>query len=306
MKRRYFIQKTALATGTLSMTGFSVFGNTSSESPAHHFQLKYAPHIGMFRESAGEDPIAQLHFMADEGFTAFEDNEMAQRSVSMQNAMAAVMKDRGLSMGVFVAHKIYWNSPNLASGDRDKREEFLEQIRNAVEVAKRVGAKWMTVVPGHRDLNLQMGYQTSHVIATLKQACDILEPHGLIMVLEPLNFRDHPGLFLTNSPQAYQICKAVDSPSCKILFDIYHQQIQEGNLIPNIEACWDEIAYFQLGDNPGRKEPTSGEINYKNVLKFINDKGYKGILGMEHGNSQAGKAGERAVIDAYKRVDPVS
>ncbi|MBT8291435.1 MAG: TIM barrel protein [Muriicola sp.] len=288
------------------MTGFSVFGNKSRKSPAYHFQLKYAPHIGMFRESAGEDPIAQLHFMADEGFTAFEDNEMAQRSVSMQNSMAAVMKDRELSMGVFVAHKIYWDSPNLASGDKEKRKEFLEQIRNAVEVAKRVGAKWMTVVPGHRDLNLQMGYQTSHVIATLKQACAILEPHGLIMVLEPLNFRDHPGLFLTDSPQAYQICKAVDSPSCKILFDIYHQQIQEGNLIPNIEACWDEIAYFQLGDNPGRKEPTSGEINYKNVLKFINDKGYKGILGMEHGNSLAGKAGERAVIDAYKKVDPAS
>ncbi|NNK20308.1 MAG: TIM barrel protein [Flavobacteriaceae bacterium] len=288
------------------MTGFSVFGNKSRKSPAYHFQLKYAPHIGMFRESAGEDPIAQLHFMADEGFTAFEDNEMAQRSVSMQNSMAAVMKDRELSMGVFVAHKIYWDSPNLASGDKEKRKEFLEQIRNAVEIAKRVGAKWMTVVPGHRDLNLQMGYQTSHVIATLKQACAILEPHGLIMVLEPLNFRDHPGLFLTDSPQAYQICKAVDSPSCKILFDIYHQQIQEGNLIPNIEACWDEIAYFQLGDNPGRKEPTSGEINYKNVLKFINDKGYKGILGMEHGNSLAGKAGERAVIDAYKKVDPAS
>lgn len=260
----------------------------------------------MFRESAGEDPIAQLHFMADEGFTAFEDNEMAQRSVSMQNSMATVMKDRGLSMGVFVAHKIYWDSPNLASGDKEKRKEFLGQIHNAVEVAKRIGAKWMTVVPGHRDLNLQMGYQTSHVIATLKQASAILEPYGLIMVLEPLNFRDHPGLFLTDSPQAYQICKAVDSPSCKILFDIYHQQIQEGNLIPNIEACWDEIAYFQLGDNPGRKEPTSGEINYKNVLKFINDKGYKGILGMEHGNSLAGKAGERAVIDAYKKVDPVS
>ncbi|MEY8020240.1 hydroxypyruvate isomerase family protein [Muriicola sp. SD30] len=306
MRRRYFIQKTALASGTLSMTGFSVFGHTSRKSPAHHFQLNYAPHIGMFRESAGEDPIAQLHFMADEGFTAFEDNEMAQRSVSMQKAMAAVMKERGLSMGVFVAHKIYWDSPNLASGDKDKREEFLEHIRNAVEVAKRVGAKWMTVVPGHRDLNLQMGYQTSHVITTLKQASAILEPHGLIMVLEPLNFRDHPGLFLTDSPQAYQICKAVDSPSCKILFDIYHQQIQEGNLIPNIEACWDEIAYFQLGDNPGRKEPTSGEINYKNVLKFINDKGYKGILGMEHGNSLEGKAGERAVIDAYKKVDPVS
>ena len=131
----------------------------------------------------------------------------------------------------------------------------------------------MTVVPGHLDLRKDMSYQTSNVVETLKRACDILEPHGLVMVLEPLNFRDHPGLFLTESPQAFQICKAVDSPSCKILFDIYHQQIQEGNLIPNIDDTWDEIAYFQIGDNPGRKEPTTGEINYKNVFKFIYEKG---------------------------------
>ena len=87
------------------------------------------------------------------------------------------------------------------------------------------------------------------------------------------------------------------------MFDIYHQQIQEGNLIPNIESCWDEIAYFQIGDNPGRKEPTSGEINYKNVFKYIHSRGYTGILGMEHGNSMEGKAGEQRVIDAYKEVD---
>ncbi len=286
------------------MTGFSVFANPSKQNYANNFQLKYAPHLGMFRESAGEDPIAQLHFMADQGFTAFEDNDMMNRPVEMQLAMARVMKERGLEMGVFVAHKIYWDSPNLASGDKEKRAEFLEYIHKAVEVAKRVGAKWMTVVPGHRDLKLGMGYQTTHVVESLKQAAAVLEPHGLIMVLEPLNFRNHPGLFLTESPQAFEICKAVASPSCKILFDIYHQQIQEGNLIPNIEACWDEIAYFQIGDNPGRNEPTTGEINYQNVLKFINAKGFTGILGMEHGNSMAGIMGEKAVIQAYKMVDP--
>lgn len=302
MKRRHFIERTALATGTLSLTGFSVLGRNLVPTPS--FRLNYAPHIGMFRESAGDDPLDQLHFMADEGFRAFEDNGMADRPVQEQEAMASVMKERGLQMGVFVAHKIYWNSANLASGDDEKREEFLSQIRNAVEVAQRVGARWMTVVPGHRDTRLEMGYQTAHVIESLKRASEILEPHNLTMVLEPLNFRDHPGLFLTQSPQAYEICKAVASPSCKILFDIYHQQIQEGNLIPNIEACWDEIAYFQIGDNPGRKEPTTGEINYANVLEFIRSKGYTGILGMEHGNSQPGAAGERAVIDAYKQVDP--
>jgi len=108
---------------------------------------------------------------------------------------------------------------------------------------------------------------------------------------------------LSESPQANSICKAVGSASCKILFDIYHQQIQEGNLIPNIENCWDEIAYFQIGDNPGRKEPYSGEINYKNVFKYIHEKGFDGILGMEHGNSVAGKEGELKVIKAYQMAD---
>ncbi len=257
----------------------------------------------MFENLAGKDPISQLNFMADQGFTAFEDNGMTGRDVALQEKMATTMNDRGLEMGVFVAHKIYWTEPGLASGDKEKREEFLSDIRKAVEVGKRVDAKWMTVVPGHVDLKLSMGYQTAHVIESLKRAAAILEPHNLIMVLEPLNFRNHPGLFLSGSPQAYEICKAVDSPSCKILFDIYHQQIQEGNLIPNIEACWDEIAYFQIGDNPGRKEPTTGEINYKNVFKFIHEKGFRGVMGMEHGNSRPDKAGEQAVIDAYKEVD---
>ena len=203
-----------------------------------------------------------------------------------------------MSMGVFVAHKIYWDKPNLTSGDSSFREEFLKDIRESVDVAKRVNAKWMTVVPGLLDQRKNISYQTSNVIETLKRASDILEPHGLVMVLEPLNFRDHPGLFLSRSPQAYQICKSVDSPSCKILFDIYHQQIQEGNLIPNIESCWDEIGYFQIGDNPGRKEPLTGEINYNNIFKFIKEKNFDGILGMEHGKSLSGIKGEKALIDA--------
>lgn len=271
---------------------------------AEPFRMHFAPHLGMFGELAGKDPLDQLNFMADQGFTAFEDNEMRQRPVALQAKMGQLLADRGMRMGVFVAHTIAWNNPNLASGDPDMRQAFLEEIRESVEVAKRTGATWMTVVPGHKDMRQSMGYQTAHVVESLKRAAEILEPQDLVMVLEPLNFRDHPGLFLSGSPQAYEICKAVDSPACKILYDIYHQQIQEGNLIPNIEACWDEIAYFQIGDNPGRKEPGTGEIHYANVFKAIHQRGFDGILGMEHGNSLPGKAGERAVIEAYRKVDP--
>ncbi len=306
MKRRSFIKSTAAASLLgLSIPDMYAMNNSSKDESLgkHKFQLKYAPHLGMFRNHAGNDPVDQLNFMADSGFTAFEDNGMKGRSIAMQEKMAQTMVKRNMTMGVFVAHKIYWKEPNLASGKNSFRKEFLQQIEESVTVAKRVNAKWMTVVPGHVDLRKDMGYQTANVIESLKFASDILEKHQLIMVLEPLNFQNHPGLFLTKIPQAFQVCKAVGSPSCKILFDIYHQQIQEGNIIPNINMAWDEIAYFQIGDNPGRNEPTSGEINYKNIFKHIHSKGFDGILGMEHGNSIKGKEGELAVIDAYKTSD---
>ena len=274
MLRRTFINKFSISLSIGSLFPFNSFSRNT-------FNLNYAPHLGMFKNTVGDDPIDQINYMADLGFRAFEDNGMSSRSIALQNKISKTLENRGMKMGVFVAHKIYWDKPNLSSGNDD----------------------YMTVVPGHLDLRKDMSYQTSNVIETLKIASDILEPHGLVMVLEPLNFRDHPGLFLTESPQAFQICRAVDSPSCKILFDIYHQQIQEGNLIPNIDKTWDEIAYFQIGDNPGRKEPTTGEINYKNVFKFIFEKGYDGILGMEHGKSMQGEEGEKALVDAYLKSD---
>jgi hydroxypyruvate isomerase len=184
------------------------------------------------------------------------------------------------------------------------RSRIQKEMESAVEVAKRVGARWCTVVPGDYKKGVEWDYQTATVIDNLKRAAEICEPSGVVMVLEPLNpWRDHPGLFLTKVPQAYLICRAVGSPSCKILDDLYHQQITEGNLIPNVDRAWEEIGYFQVGDNPGRNEPGTGEIHYGNVFRHIKQKGFTGIVGMEHGNSRGGKEGERAVIDAYRSCD---
>ena len=305
MQRRNFIRTGLASTALLAGTGtlWSQTENEKKATAAKKFNLHYAPHLGMFKEHAGNDPVDQLKFMADQGFTAFEDNGMKNRELDTQKKMAAEMEKQGMKMGVFVAHTINWREPTLASGKSDSREVFLKEIKESVEVAKRVNATWMTVVPGFQDLRQHIDYQTAHLVESLKQACDILEPHGLVMVLEPLNFFNHPGMILTEVPQAYYICKAVDSPSCKILFDIYHQQITEGNIIPNIDKSWDEVAYFQIGDNPGRKEPTTGEINYLNIFRHIHAKGFDGVMGMEHGNSKKGKEGEQAVIDAYRKVD---
>ncbi|MFP4621609.1 MAG: hydroxypyruvate isomerase family protein [Bacteroidales bacterium] len=306
MNRRKFIKTGTAAASLFAVNGALGYASApagQSKQAKHEFNLHYAPHFGTFSNSAGDDPVDQVKFMADVGFTALEDNGMKGRDTSMQEKIAAEMDRRNMKMGVFVAHEIYWNEPNLTSGDEKAREKFLKEIRESVEVAKRVNATWMTVVPGHKDLRKDRGYQTANVVETLRRAAEILEPHGLVMVLEVLNFYNHPGQFLQKMAQGYEICRAVDSPSCKILADIYHQQISEGNLIPNIDMAWDEIGYFQQGDNPGRNEPYTGEINFRNVFKHIYDKGFNGILGMEHGNSISGKKGEKALIDAYVKAD---
>ncbi len=303
--RREFLAGLALSGGALLsgnlLNSDKVFAQ--NDSSGQTFKLTYAPHFGMFKNSAGDDLIDQLKFMADQGFRALEDNGMMGKPVETQKKIAVEMTRLGMTMGVFVAYADF-KETTFVLNKKDVREMLVKRMKEAVEVAKRVNAKWTTVVPACFSTDLEWDYQTANVIENLKWCAEICEPSGLVMVLEALNpWRDHPGLFLTKIPQAYQICKAVDSPSCKILDDMYHQQITEGNLIPNIDMAWEEIAYFQLGDNPGRKEPTTGEINYLNIFKHIYKKGFKGVVGMEHGNSIKGKKGEEAVIAAYRYCD---
>ncbi|MFA5587358.1 MAG: TIM barrel protein, partial [Mariniphaga sp.] len=299
MERRNFLKNAAA--GSMAIAGLGSFMNASASqsvvSNEAKFKLKYAPHFGMFKNSAGEDLIDQLKFMADQGFTALEDNGLMNRDVETQTKIGETLEKLGMTMGVFVVPKGGNMANTLAAGKKEHLDIFLDGCRRSVEAAKRVNAKWMTVVPGAFERNLPIGIQDANVIDALRWGAEIFEPHGLVMVLEPLS--DSPDLYLQTSDQTYMICRAVNSPACKILYDIYHMQKTEGHLIHNINLTWDEIAYFQVGDNPGRKEPTTGEINYKNVFKHLYDKGFKGVVGMEHGNSEPGIEGEKKLITAY-------
>ncbi len=309
MDRKNFIKNSLLAGAAIS-TGTKFIKkpipemNKSDILKKHDFKLKYSPHFGMFRQHAGEDLLDQLTFMAELGFKGLEDNGMKGRPVRTQEQIGKQLEDHNMEMGVFVANTINWREPTLTKGDPEILNHFLKEIRESVDVAKRVNATWMTVVPGFVDLRLDKDYQELNVIDALKRGAEILEPHGLVIVIEPLNtLVNHPGMILTKTSQAYRICKAVNSPSCKILYDAYHQAITEGNMIPNMEKAWDEIPYLQLGDHPGRNEPGTGEINYQNIFKFLYEKGFDGIVGMEHGRSIEGKDGELALIEAYVKAD---
>jgi hydroxypyruvate isomerase len=309
MDRRSFLTGSLAAGAAAISLAATDKSSPSGQNPPggggkQRFHLKYAPHFDQFKHSAGKDKFDQLKFIADQGFTALEENDMMSFPPDEQEKIGREMARLGLTMGVFTVIAGF-KEPNFVKNTPEIREILIGQMKAGVETAKRVNARWCTIVPGLYDTKMEWNYQTANVIENLKYCAGVFEPHGLIIVIEPLNvLKNHPGMFLTKIPQAYQICKAVNSPSCKILDDLYHQQITEGNLIPNIDQAWSEIAYFHLGDNPGRNEPTSGEINYKNIFKHLYEKSYKGVLGMEHSSSRGdNKEGEQAVIDAYVECD---
>lgn len=304
MKRRNFIR--SAATSGLAMAGLgTVMGVSASEAATSNqaqFKLKYAPHLGMFPEHAGNDPIDNIKFIADQGFRAIFDNGLMGKSPEMQEKMAAELARRNMDWGPYVLYADFSTESMVLFND-ESRKMLKERLNEGIETSKRTGAKYALMVPGRYNERLEWDYQTANVIDTMRELSDTAEKAGIVIVLEPLNRWDHPGLFLTGMPQTYMICRAVNSPACKIVNDMYHQQITEGNIIPNIDRSWNEIAAFHIGDNPGRKEPTTGEINYKNIFKHIYDKGYDGVLCCEHGKSKNGKAGELAFLEAYRNVD---
>jgi hydroxypyruvate isomerase len=300
MRRRNFIKDSLSVAGVMATT-VSAVASPAFNAGGATFRLNYAPHEGMFAAHAGKNFVDQIKFMADQGFRSIEDNGFLGRSQSEQEQIARTLSDLKMTMGVFVVDGGDNWKISLTTGKKEFIDNFVKTCQRSVEAAKLLNAKWMTVVPGFFERKLPVDIQTAHVVEALRRGAEIFEPHGLVMVLEPLS--DTPELFLRTATQTYMICKAVNSPSCKILYDIYHMQRNEGHLIPTIELCWDEIAYFQIGDNPGRKEPTTGEINYKNIFKYIHGRNYQGVMGMEHGNSIPGKEGELAVIKAYRESD---
>ena len=309
MNRREFIATTAAA----AAVGAAAHAAETDTSDTRPFKLLYAPNFGHFKASAGPDPIDQIKFMYDHGFRAIEDNGMMGKSPELQQAIGDELARRDMTMGVFVlgfgmsSLMLTSNHTEDSRKGREDRAAVREAIRRTcekgIETQKRVNARWATVVLGAHNPYVDDDYQFTNVVENLKYACDLLEPSGLVMVLEPLNFMNHPGVYLKTVPQAYAICKAVNHPCCKILNDLYHQQIETGNLINNIDRAWDETAYIQVGDVPGRKEPTTGEINYLNVFHHLYQKGYTGVVGMEHGISGKGLEGEQRLIQAYREVD---
>ena len=216
MQRRSFLKKGSLASVSIIARSASVQAseekNRLVENP---FNLNYAIHDGMFANHGGKDFIDQIKFAHDQGFRSIEDNGMMTRTPQEQERIGKTLDTLGMQMGVFVITSDSWHwKISLASGKPEWTEKMVKDCREAVDVAKRCRAKWMTVVPGNFERSLPEDIQTANIINALRRGTEILQANGLVMVLEPLS--DNPDLFLRHSTQTYMICEAVNSPACKI------------------------------------------------------------------------------------------
>jgi hydroxypyruvate isomerase len=167
-------------------------------------------------------------------------------------------------------------------GPRD-RLGFLSEIKASIEAAKRFETKRLVTLTGNALPGLSREVQHRSIVEGLKAAHDVVAPAGITLIVEPLNtLVDHRGYYLDHTHEAFEIVREVESPHVKILFDIYHVQIMDGNLIATIKNNLQYIGHFHVGDVPGRHEPGTGEINYTNVFRAIQESGFRDFVAMEY------------------------
>lgn len=307
MNRKTFLRNTILGGAGLAMMPgkASVGRNIAADNftkNAPPFKMKFSPDFNVFKfEGSLEQQIEKGYEL---GFRAWENTWLMRRTEDERKRIKKTIDRLGMEFGQFVGTATF-TEVTFAGNDEALRQKVLDDVRKSVEVAKQMNTKYIHNVLGLAHPKLPKDYQMANAIELLKRVAAIYEPHDLVMVMETMNHKiNHPGVFLYEIPQAYVLAKAVNSPSVKMLFDAYHVQIQEGNLIPNLDHAWDEIAYIQVGDTPGRREPGTGEIHFKNLLQHIHDKGYRGFVGLEHGLSKEGEEGKKQAIQAYRDIDP--
>ncbi len=184
--------------------------------------------------------------------------------------------------------------------DPSAREQYLEGIAESIEAARRLGCRYLISQTGNAIPGVSREEQTASLIEGLQAAGKLLEGTDITLIVEPLNILvDHPGYFLVHADEAADIIRRVDCPQVKLVYDVYHQQVSEGNLIPTIRKHMDTIAYFHIADHPGRHEPGTGEIHYTNVLQAIRDEGYNGYVGLEYFPQGEPDAALKKVLEEY-------
>lgn len=274
------------------------------------WNMRFAPHIGlfsletpMFLHSVGSlDPIAHIDFIASLGFAGVEDNALLLRDDASQTRIGQALGRHALEMGCFAFDPEHWIEPLWTRNDEATRAHLKAELKRAGAAAKRVNGRFVTVLSG-RDPLMPLAMQLQGMIENLCYLADDAHALGITLLIEPLSNWDYPGMLINDFHDAYAVVKAVDHPAVRLMFDVFHVQAVNGNLLRNLDLTYDVVAMVQIADSPLRSEPGSGEINFVNVLRHLQARGYTGLVELEHGMSEPDKAGEDAALARLRAIN---
>ena len=256
----------------------------------------------LYRAEAPNDFMERINLIADTGVPAIEFWSWRNKDL---DAVKATAEKNNLAIAGFVDQ----TSGTLV--DASQRDAFVQGTRESCQTANRLNCKTLIVTVGQEIPGVPRIDQHASIVEGLKAVAPIVEAAGVTLVVEPLNILvNHKGYYLYQSDEGFEIVREVGSPNVKLLFDIYHQQVSEGNLLANISANLDLIGHFHVADCPGRNQPGTGEINYPNIFKYIADSPYQGYVGLEYMPKDAtSSATLRSVVmmaEAAKMTAPAS
>jgi hydroxypyruvate isomerase len=233
-----------------------------------------------------DKPFEQrLEYVADLGFSAFEFWSRQGKDMNITLALKMALR---LEVSAFCG-----NSSSLV--DPAERQQALAEITRAASLAFDLACSNLILTSGPALPGVPREEQRANLVSLLKEAAATAADADLCLVLEPLNQIDHPGVYLSSSDEGFAIVREVGSPHVKLLFDVYHQQISEGNLTRRILDNLDLIGHIHVADVPGRHEPGTGEINYEHLFGVLRERGYKGYVGLEYTPLMDARASLRAV-----------
>ena len=160
-------------------------------------------------------------------------------------------------------------------------DAFLAELKGLIPVAQRLQSGQIILLSGKRIEGVSPQAQHAASIATLKRAAELLRAAGIVGVIEPIDRLENPSIYLDGVNEAFEIVRAVGSPDIKVLYDLYHEQREFGNLIEKLEKNIVEVGLIHVADVPGRHEPGTGEVNYGNIYRKLAQLNYKGVIAME-------------------------
>ncbi len=274
------------------------------------WNMRFAPHIGlysldtpMFLHSVGSlDPVAHVDFIASHGFSGIEDNALLLRDPASQTLIGQALGRHGLEMGCIAFDPEHWIEPLWTKDDEPTRAHLKGELTRAADAVSRVNGRFVTVLTG-RDPLMPLAIQLQGMVANLRLLADDAHKHGITFLIEPLSGWDYPAMLINDFHDAYAVVKAVNHPAVRLMFDVFHVQAMNGNLLRNLDLTYDVVGMVQIADSPHRSEPGSGEINFVNVLRHLQAKGYTGLVELEHGMSDASKTGEEAALERLRAIN---